>query len=461
VEQAIGHGAMGAVFAVRDERSNRRYALKWISFDGGLGERDQIEAWAKREIKALQLLQHPSILQLYDHGASADAYWVVTELLTGKDLLAHVEANGVMSWQACAAVGAALCSALAAAHAQGIVHRDVKPGNLFLCDDGRFILLDFGIAKASVGARQDTMANNANTVLAGTVSFLSPERVAGDAAAPSTDMFAAGGTLQWLLTRALPFQGATMLDVLKAIAANKRSPLLRSDLNPQLVQVIDRLLTPDPAARQGAAQTAATLTKLLGGDTAVRMALLTLAAEKLQDAETNKTQLAAAPSGGHTAIVTNVQTAPTTRAGKKSSVKARIGIVSAAALLVIAGVFAFSLRPHKAEPKPPEDVVKDVTPDLPPPSETPPPEVPNVVVPPPDPPAEDKPAAVSLTFEHWVDLTLDGKSLGRKEFTTRLSVAPGKHTLVAEHPRFGTRKFPIDARAGRTTNLHIDLSGNK
>ena len=521
IEAAIGRGAMGAVFAVLDEKSHRRYALKWIAFDAGMGNAEQIEQWARREIKALQLLQHPAILQLFDHGTADDAYWVVTELLTGSDLLARVEATGVLSWRACAAIGAGLCSALAAAHVQGIVHRDIKPGNLFLCDDGRFVLLDFGIAKASEGARQDTMAKGANTVLAGTVSFLSPERVAGAPAGPPSDIFAAGGTLQWLLTHALPFPGATMLEVLRSIAAGKRKAIERDDVAPELRAEIDRMMDADPAARPRAEQLAPLFTKLAGGEAEVRSALIELATKTHPGAATaaganpaalaldaavtaasalqmptipaiavdvandplhatSQTQVITNPvAGGHTQIVTPSTTQIVTAKGNtqivtnlqtqatvatKTKLPSWIAIVIAGVVITAAALFGtLAFRRTQKPASPPTPV--SVAPALAAPKgqdALPPPTAPENVNAPPvveaPPVVDDRPGTVSLSFEHWVQLSVDGKALGRKEFTTRLTLAPGKHLLVAEHPRFGTRRFNVDLRPGRTTNLHIDLA---
>ncbi|HEX5661188.1 MAG TPA: serine/threonine-protein kinase, partial [Polyangiales bacterium] len=258
----IGHGGMATVYRARDTRLDRWVAVKVMH--PHLRGTEQARVRFSREARAVAKLRHPAILEIYDYsGNESDNAYIATELLTGPTLRAFVDTIGEIPPEIAACIGAELAAALAAAHAQGIVHRDVKPENVLLHEDRTVKLTDFGIADML----DPTMsAMTATGQLLGSPAHMAPEQVeSGDADARS-DVFALGTILYWLCTGTLPFSGKNPHQVLKRVVeCQPLDPLaLRPSIGRPLRDLICRCLAKSPAARfQTADDLAKALARLL------------------------------------------------------------------------------------------------------------------------------------------------------------------------------------------------------
>jgi hypothetical protein len=260
----IGHGGMATVYRARDTRLDRWVAVKVMH--PHLRGTEQARVRFSREARAVAKLRHPAILEIYDYsGNESDNAYIATELLTGPTLRAYVDAMGEVPAEIAACIGVELAAALAAAHAQGIVHRDVKPENVLLHENRTVKLTDFGIADML----DPTMsAMTATGQLLGSPAHMAPEQVeSGDADARS-DVFALGTILYWLTTGTLPFSGKNPHQVLKRVVeCQPVDPLaLRPSIGRPLRDLICRCLSKSPSDRfQTAEDLAKELARLLHG----------------------------------------------------------------------------------------------------------------------------------------------------------------------------------------------------
>jgi serine/threonine protein kinase len=206
VESALGAGGMGTVYRARDTRLDRTVALKILA-PGRIVD----PAWKlrfQREARAASLLSHPNIVTLYDIATEDGIDFLVFEHVTGKTLKELIPPSG-LPLEAALGLAAQIANGLAAAHAAGIVHRDIKPANVIVTEESRAKILDFGLAKLqapSLIAGLET-GHTASGIIMGTVTYMSPERVAGRAVDHRTDIFSLGILLYEMLCGARPFTG--------------------------------------------------------------------------------------------------------------------------------------------------------------------------------------------------------------------------------------------------------------
>jgi serine/threonine protein kinase len=243
IEQ-IGVGAMGAVWLGADNRLNRRVALKQVVLEPGLDLRQATEARQRilREGRISARLQHPHAVAIYDVSMHDGEPWLVMEYLRARSLANVLTMDGLLSDRAAARIGAQLADALDAAHQAGIVHRDVKPGNVLVCENGNVKLSDFGVARA---AGDITVTQTG--VLTGTPDYFAPEVARGGPPTPAADMFSLGATLYISVEGEPPFGTETnALTKMHMVAAGKVRPPTRAG---HLTGVLSRLLDPDPARR--------------------------------------------------------------------------------------------------------------------------------------------------------------------------------------------------------------------
>ena len=244
VEAEIGRGGMGIIFRGRDPKLGRPVAIKVlpeeVAKDPARVDR------LRQEAMALAALNHPNILTVYDVDTEGEVVYVVTEFLEGSTLRERLDRGG-LEWRRASAIAAEIAEGLAAAHARGIVHRDLKPDNIFLTSDGVVKILDFGLAHVAESDGPDgathTRVTEPGTVL-GTVGYMAPEQVRGEAVDARADIFSFGCVLYEMVTGTVPFQRATRADSMSAVLKEPPQPPHESapGLPPELERVLTRCL---------------------------------------------------------------------------------------------------------------------------------------------------------------------------------------------------------------------------
>jgi hypothetical protein len=243
LERVLGRGAMGAVWHAEDTVLRRPVAVKEVILPHGLSPSERAVACERtlREARSIARLAHPNVVTLFDVLDEDGRPWVVMELVPARSLAQVVREEGTLDPVRTAMVGIAVLSALEAAHAAGITHRDVKPGNILIADDGRTKLTDFGIARSV-----EDSALTSTGFLLGSPSYIAPEVVRGSPAGPPADMFGLGATLYAAVEGRPPFRGEDPIATLNAVASAPPEPFR---LAGPLVPTLDGLLRKDPTAR--------------------------------------------------------------------------------------------------------------------------------------------------------------------------------------------------------------------
>ena len=222
VQRRIGSGAMGVVWECVDERLHRTVAVKQLLLQPGLdpGEAEEARQRAMREGRIAARLQHPHAVSVYDVAEDEGQPVLVMEYLPSTSLAAMMSEHGPLPPREVARVGAQVASALGAAHAAGVVHRDIKPGNILLGDDGTVKITDFGISRA-----QGDVTVTKTGMLAGTPAYLSPDVACGQEPTGASDVFSLGATLYAAIEGKPPFgQSENTLALLHAVAAGHVEP---------------------------------------------------------------------------------------------------------------------------------------------------------------------------------------------------------------------------------------------
>ncbi|QUH05066.1 serine/threonine protein kinase [Saccharopolyspora erythraea] len=222
VQRRIGSGAMGVVWECVDERLHRTVAVKQLLLQPGLdpGEAEEARQRAMREGRIAARLQHPHAISVYDVAEDEGQPVLVMEYLPSTSLAAMMSEHGPLPPREVARIGAQVAAALGAAHAAGVVHRDIKPGNILLGDNGTVKITDFGISRAQ-GDVQVTKTG----MLAGTPAYLSPDVAMGQEPTPASDVFSLGATLYAAIEGRPPFGlNENTLALLHAVAAGKVDP---------------------------------------------------------------------------------------------------------------------------------------------------------------------------------------------------------------------------------------------
>jgi serine/threonine protein kinase len=244
----IGRGAMGTVWRARDGLLDRDVAIKEVRFPASVSEaeRDNLCQRTLREARAAARLSHPAVAAVHDVVEELGCPWIVMELLHGRSLDQDIKRNGPLSPKRAAEMGRQLLAALAAAHAAGVLHRDVKPGNVLLTRDGRAVLTDFGIATID-GDPSLTQIG----MLLGSPAFLAPERIHGGAATPAADLWSLGATLYAAVEGQGPYDrcGDATATMAAVITSDPPPPQTAGPLTVAITMLLSR----DPAARPSAA----------------------------------------------------------------------------------------------------------------------------------------------------------------------------------------------------------------
>ncbi|MCM9078688.1 serine/threonine-protein kinase [Streptomyces spororaveus] len=261
--EPIGRGGMGTVWRARDEVLAREVAVKEVRAPAGLepAELERLYRRLEREAWAAARVSHRGVVTVYDVASEDGRPWIVMELVRGLSLADVLEAEGPMTPQRAAHVGEQVLAALRSAHDSGVLHRDVKPGNVLIANDGRVVLGDFGIATLE-GSSAITMPGE----LVGSPEFLAPERALGRDPGPASDLWALGVMLYAAVEGVSPFRQATPLDTLRAVVDAELPPPRRAGA---LEPVLEGLLRKDPAERLPAAE-AARMLRVVGAGGTVR-----------------------------------------------------------------------------------------------------------------------------------------------------------------------------------------------
>ncbi len=241
----LGRGGAGEVWQAEDTVLARQVAVKLLRrLDG-----DPMDAVVRfrAEAQAAARLMHPNVVATYDVGTADEHVFLVMELVSGPDLAKLMRTAGLPSGKLVADIATQGARALDAAHAAGIVHRDVKPGNLLLAPDGTLKITDFGIAK---GAGTETTGVG---VLLGTASYVSPEQVRGQSATPASDWYSFGCVLYELLAGTPPFTGPDVESVMRQHLDAAPEPISRADVEPPLANLVLQLLAKNPKDRPSSA----------------------------------------------------------------------------------------------------------------------------------------------------------------------------------------------------------------
>jgi Tol biopolymer transport system component len=246
---------MGEVYRARDTRLKREVAIKTLPDE--FSQDPERLARFQREAEALAALNHPNIAHVYGLEESANTRCIVMELVEGETLQQRLT-RGAIPVEEALQIAKQIAEALEVAHERGVIHRDLKPGNIMLTADGKVKVLDFGLAKALQEQQPSNLSNSPTMVSAasmsgvilGTASYMSPEQARGQAADHRSDVFAFGCVLYEMLTGQQAFQGRTVSDILAGVLrVDPDFGLLPKDLNPRLYELLHRCLDKDVKRR--------------------------------------------------------------------------------------------------------------------------------------------------------------------------------------------------------------------
>ncbi|MEW2116544.1 serine/threonine-protein kinase [Streptomyces sp. NPDC005474] len=244
----IGSGGMGRVWRAHDELLHRAVAIKELTAALYVSESEQavLLARTRAEARAAARINHSAVVTLHDVLDHDGRPWIVMELVEGNSLADEVKDVGRVEPREAARIGLWVLRALTAAHSAGVLHRDVKPGNVLLSHDGRVLLTDFGIAQVE----GDTTITRTGEIV-GSVDYLAPERLRGEDPGPSSDLWALGATLYTAVEGRSPFRRTSPLTTMQAVVEDE--PAEPQHAGP-LAPVITALLLKDPAVRPTAAE---------------------------------------------------------------------------------------------------------------------------------------------------------------------------------------------------------------
>ncbi len=243
----LGQGAMGVVYKAQDPRINRLVAIKTIRFSDDFEEKQAKEVKERffKEAELAGKLSHPSIISIHDVGEDYELTYMAMELLEGKDLDYYCQKKNLLPFRRILDIIADAAEALDYAHSHGVIHRDVKPGNIMLQNNGKIKVTDFGIAKAV------SSSQTKSGIILGTPNYMSPEQINGMPLDGRSDVFSLGAVFFQLLTGNLPFGGKTITELFYQIT-QVRHPSPR-EFNPKVIkpveQLIDKALAKDPDKR--------------------------------------------------------------------------------------------------------------------------------------------------------------------------------------------------------------------
>lgn len=257
LNDVLGRGGMGTVWRAEDEMLGRIVAVKELRMTGAVDEDEKHRLIVRtlREAKATARIRHTAAVTVFDVVEEDERPWIVMELVESRSLAEVIKEDGTLTPVRAAEIALDLLGVLGAAHSHGILHRDVKPSNVLIGEDGRVVLTDFGIASVE----GDTSITSTG-MLVGAPSYISPERARGQKPGPPADMWSLGGTLYAMVEGNPPYDRGSALATLTAVMTEDLAPPLNAG---PLRPVIEGLLIKDPAERLDAAATRAMLKRIV------------------------------------------------------------------------------------------------------------------------------------------------------------------------------------------------------
>ncbi|MEU6881318.1 serine/threonine-protein kinase [Streptomyces sp. NPDC046712] len=240
----LGRGGMGTVWRAVDETLGRTVAVKELRFPNSIDEDEKRRLITRtlREAKAIARIRNNGAVTVYDVVDEDDRPWIVMELVEGKSLADAVREDGTLTPHRAAEVGLAILDVLRSAHREGILHRDVKPSNVLIAEDGRVVLTDFGIAQV-----EGDPSITSTGMLVGAPSYISPERARGHKPGPAADMWSLGGLIYASVEGSPPYDKGSAIATLTAVMTEPVDP--PKNAGPLLEKVIYGLLAKDPGQR--------------------------------------------------------------------------------------------------------------------------------------------------------------------------------------------------------------------
>ncbi|MFJ4975923.1 protein kinase [Streptomyces coeruleorubidus] len=241
--EVLGRGGMGTVWRAEDETLGRTVAVKELRFPSNIDEEEKRRLITRtlREAKAIARIRNNSAVTVFDVVQEDDRPWIVMELVEGKSLAEVIREDGLLEPKRAAEVGLAVLDVLRSAHREGILHRDVKPSNVLIAEDGRVVLTDFGIAQV-----EGDPSITSTGMLVGAPSYISPERARGHKPGPAADLWSLGGLLYAAVEGAPPYDKGSAIATLTAVMTEQLEEPKNAG---PLRDVIHGLLTKDPAKR--------------------------------------------------------------------------------------------------------------------------------------------------------------------------------------------------------------------
>lgn len=264
VFERIGSGGMAEVYRARDELLDREVALKVLS-ERFARDRSFVTRF-RREAQSAANLNHPQIVSLYDYGSDGDAYFIVMEYIDGTSLAEVIHRDAPLLPERAAEIALDVAKGLERAHAAGIVHRDIKPGNILITKEGLTKVTDFGIARAAHGDNEQTVTQTGMVI--GTAAYLSPEQAQGEPVDGRSDLYSLGIVLYEMLTARAPFSGDTPLSIAYKHVREMAVPpsSVNADVPPELDAIVMKALAKNPENRyQSAVEFEQDLQRFLAG----------------------------------------------------------------------------------------------------------------------------------------------------------------------------------------------------
>lgn len=341
--EVLGRGGMGKVWRAHDEVLHRTVAVKELTAGLYVAEADRVvlHARTQKEARAAARITHPGVVTVHDVIEHDNRPWIVMQYVDGPSLADAAKESGELEPREAARIGLHVLGALRAAHSAGVLHRDVKPGNVLLARDGRVLLTDFGIA-AIEGDSTITRTGE----LVGSIDYLAPERVRGGDPGPASDLWSLGATLYTAVEGRSPFRRTSPISTMQAVVAEEPSAPTRAGA---LTPVITALLRKDPADRPSAEETERMLLEAMEGRRP-RAAQAYVPTQQVPQ-EMLHAMGSGGTSGGtaqlpHPAAAPAPGSAPVTRRGRGRWRTAMLVVALAALLGGGAGIAAMKYRDH-------------------------------------------------------------------------------------------------------------------